>query len=153
MGLSLFVFSFSDIYGGFARSCVALTSDEDGENEYMVTDENGCATDPNIFQEWSRNSNKSLVAPFSAFKFPSSNSIRFQCNVRVCFGNCQPVNCNGYDAYGRRRRRQAIDPDAESIYENEATYEGQMREIQVSSQSILTVERRSERLTAGEGNS
>ena len=87
------------------------------------------------------------MAPFNAFKFPASNSIRFQCNVRVCFGRCQPVNCGGYDAFGKRKKRQ-IDPDAEFIYEDEATYDGQMREIKVSSQAILTVERRSERLTA-----
>ena len=43
----------SDIYGGFARSCYALTTDEEGDNEYMVTDEDGCATDPVIFREWS----------------------------------------------------------------------------------------------------
>lgn len=143
-------FILSDIYGGFARSCVALTSGEEGDNKYLVTDENGCATDSVIFQEW-KMEKKTLIAPFNAFKFPSSNSIRFQCNVRVCFGRCQPVNCNGFDAFGKRRKRQAIDPDAEYIYTQEATYEGQLREIQVSSQSILTVERRSERLTADEG--
>ena len=38
------------IYGGFARRCVAHTTDDnDEENTYMVTDENGCSTDPTIF--------------------------------------------------------------------------------------------------------
>lgn len=116
-----------------------------------MTDENGCATDPSIFGEWEQDDeNKQLVALFSAFKFPSSNSIRFQCNVRVCFGRCHPVNCNGYDAFGKRRRRQ-IEEDAESIFGPESNYAGQLREIQVSSQAILTVESRTERFTALEG--
>ncbi|KAK8736180.1 hypothetical protein OTU49_004861, partial [Cherax quadricarinatus] len=142
----------SNIYGGFARSCVALTANTDGtDNEHLVTDENGCATDPSIFGEWEQDDGegKALVALFSAFKFPSSNSIRFQCNVRVCFGRCHPVNCNGYDAFGRRRRRQ-VEEDAEVLYRPESVYDGQLREIQVSSQAILTVESRSERFTAPE---
>lgn len=81
------------IYGGFARSCVAKTMEDMVENEYLVTDENGCATDPTIFGEWDYNSDtQSLEASFNAFKFPSSDNIRFQCNIRVCFGKCQPVS-------------------------------------------------------------
>lgn len=80
------------IYGGFARSCIAKTMGDNVENEYTVTDENGCATDPTIFGEWEYNQDtQSLLASFNAFKFPSSDNIRFQCNIRVCFGRCQPV--------------------------------------------------------------
>jgi hypothetical protein len=81
------------IYGGFARSCIAKTMEDSVENEYIVTDENGCATDPTIFGEWDYNPDtQSLLASFNAFKFPSSDNIRFQCNIRVCFGKCQPVS-------------------------------------------------------------
>lgn len=81
------------IYGGFARNCVAKTMEDNLENEYIVTDENGCATDPTIFGEWQQDhETQSLMASFNAFKFPSSDNIRFQCNIRVCFGRCQPVN-------------------------------------------------------------
>lgn len=145
-----------DIYGGFARNCIALTANVDGtDNEHLVTDENGCATDPSIFGEWEQDDDdaKTLIALFSAFKFPSSNSIRFQCNVRVCFGRCHPVNCNGYDAFGRRRRRQAGNDDAEVLFQPESVYDGQLREIEVSSQSIFTVESRTERFTAPQGKS
>lgn len=63
------------------------------ENEYTVTDEDGCATDAAIFGEWERSEDGSaLRAAFNAFKFPSSDNIRFQCNIRVCFGKCQPVS-------------------------------------------------------------
>ncbi|EFX65777.1 hypothetical protein DAPPUDRAFT_229540, partial [Daphnia pulex] len=39
------------IYGGFARSCYAVT---DNNNTHLVTDENGCPTDPTIFGAWTQ---------------------------------------------------------------------------------------------------
>lgn len=142
------------IYGGFARSCVAKTMEENVENEYIVTDEDGCATDPSIFGEWEFDSStNSLLASFNAFKFPSSDNIRFQCNIRVCFGRCQPVNCRGYDAFGRRKRREISDdnnPNSTALAKDGAGMggaEGQLREeITISSNAILTFEKRDERL-------
>ncbi|CAH1404987.1 unnamed protein product [Nezara viridula] len=136
----------STIYGGFARSCVAKTMEDTVENEYEVTDENGCATDPSIFGEWDYNpETQSLMANFNAFKFPSSDNIRFQCNIRVCFGKCQPVNCRGYNAFGRRRREiRDTNRTGADIYE--PVSEGQLREeITIQSNAILTFERREER--------
>ena len=126
------------IYGGFARSCVAHTMDDDDEsNSYLVTDENGCATDPSIFGEWNYDRQRGvLTSVFNAFKFPASNNIRFQCNIRVCFGQCQPQNCAGSNAYGRKKRQAG---------EEAQVYTGQLREeIQVQSNAILTIERRTE---------
>jgi hypothetical protein len=120
------------------------------ENEYIVTDENGCATDPSIFGEWeySQDTN-TLMASFNAFKFPSSDNIRFQCNIRVCFGKCQPVNCRGYNAFGRRRRREITDATptksiaTRSVTDDPSALEGTLREeITISSNAILTFERR-----------
>jgi hypothetical protein len=127
------------IYGGFARQCVAHTMDDDGENEYVVTDEHGCATDPKIFNEWDYDRTRGvLTANFDAFKFPASNNIRFQCNIRVCFGQCQPQNCAGRNAYGRRKRESETE-----IQGN--VFTGQLREeIKVQSNAILTIERRTE---------
>lgn len=89
---------YAVIYSGFARSCIAKTTDNNVENEYIVTDENGCATDPSIFGEWDCDPDTgALMAEFNAFKFPSSDNIRFQCNIRVCFGKCQPVRDIFYD--------------------------------------------------------
>lgn len=130
------------------------------ENEYQVTDENGCATDPSIFGEWEYNAEtNSLLASFNAFKFPSSDNIRFQCNIRVCFGKCQPVNCRGYDAFGKRRKRRQIEYSefnrtSTALAEGGASgLEGQLREeIIISSNAILTFERREER-QSGDPNS
>lgn len=156
------------IYGGFARSCEAKTMDDEGEYQYEVTDANGCATDPSIFSDWKYDQDrKSLVARFNAFKFPSSNNLRFQCNIRVCFGSCPAVNCNGIDAYGkrrRRRRRSAVigtdsidgfnatssttddDNDPTTVDElivTDAFKEGALREeIMVQSNAILTFDKK-----------
>lgn len=123
------------------------------ENEYIVTDEDGCATDPSIFGEWDYSpETNSLLASFNAFKFPSSDNIRFQCNIRVCFGKCQPVNCRGSNAFGRRRRREITDSNdnktSTALAEDGITIEGQLREeITIHSNAILTFERREERYT------
>ena len=124
-----------------------------------MTDENGCATDPTIFGEWVvEPETQVLVSNFNAFKFPASDNIRFQCNIRVCFGRCQPVNCRGQDAFGRRRRRQAIDDaeplqpvvppgarNATAVEIRESVIAGQLREeITVQSNSILALDRGAE---------
>ena len=102
-----------------------------------------------------------LKATFSAFKFPSQNNIRFQCNVRVCFGQCQPQNCGGRNAFGRRKRREITAEDvAQFELDNKINNTGLERvkravegtvltgalreEIKVSSNAILTIERRTE---------
>lgn len=126
--------------------------EENVENEYIVTDENGCATDPSIFGEWEYNSDtNTLMASFNAFKFPSSDNIRFQCNIRVCFGKCQPVNCRGGNAFGKRRRREITDESQQqnrSLVKRQTSnddlgLEGTLREeITISSNAILTFEKR-----------
>jgi hypothetical protein len=128
--------------------------EENVENEYIVTDENGCATDPSIFGDWDYNGDSnSLLASFNAFKFPSSDNIRFQCNIRVCFGKCQPVNCRGYNAFGKRRRREITDNSTSVATPNTALsddvgMEGTLREeITIQSNPILTFEKREDRFT------
>lgn len=135
---------------------MAKTTEDSVENEYIVTDENGCATDPSIFGEWEyKSETNSLLASFNAFKFPSSDNIRFQCNIRVCFGKCQPVNCRGYNAFGRRRRRRQISDGRQfnssntELAENDMRQGQQREEVIISSNPILTLERRDERLSDG----
>lgn len=122
------------------------------ENEYVVTDENGCATDPTIFGEWEYSpETNSLLASFNAFKFPSSDNIRFQCNIRVCFGRCQPVNCRGYNAFGKRRRRRDTDEsNTTSVAIPGENGEVQIREeLTISSNAILTFDKREDRASDG----
>ena len=105
---------------------------------YTVTDENGCATDPDIFQDWDYDPVAGhLTAIFDAFKFPDGNTIKFKCNIRVCFGQCQPQNCAGINAYGKRKKRETETEIAGAVYTGELR-----EEIQVQSNAILTIERR-----------
>lgn len=155
-----FLFASTAIYGGFARSCVAKTKENNVENEYTVTDENGCATEPNIFGEWDYSpETNSLLATFNAFKFPQSDNIQFQCNIRVCFGRCQPVNCRGYNAFGKRRRRREIGDNNSSATsvalprDDESVLDGQLREeIIISSNAIFTFEKREDRFSDGQSS-
>jgi hypothetical protein len=135
---------------------MAKTMEDDGENEYLVTDDNGCATDSAVFGEWIKDvaNPGSLISHFDAFKFPSSNSIRFQCNVRVCFGKCQPVNCNGVDVMGRRRRQISYtDVEDEDPEIFETVFTGQFREeVTVESNAILTLETTGRFVDPNDGN-
>ncbi len=81
--------------------------------------------------------------------------------MRVCFGQCQPQNCGGRNAFGRRKRREITAEDvAQFELENKINNTGLERvkravegtvltgalreEIKVSSNAILTIERRTE---------
>ncbi|XP_023336496.1 uncharacterized protein LOC111707595 [Eurytemora carolleeae] len=68
------------------------------------------------------------------------------CNIRVCFGQCQPQNCAGSNAYGRRRRGvNEVNETREKREVEGSVYTGQLREeIEVTSNAILTIERRKE---------
>ena len=131
-----------EIYGGFARNCIAKTVDEQNdETTYTVTDDNGCATDPEIFRDWQYDRERGyLTAIFDAFKFPDSSTIKFKCNIRVCFGQCQPQNCANVNAFGRKKRETEHEVDG-------LVYTGQLREeILVQSNAILTIDRKAERI-------
>ncbi len=81
--------------------------------------------------------------------------------MRVCFGQCQPQNCGGRNAFGRRKRREITAEDvAQFESDNKINNTGLGRvkravegtvltgalreEIKVSSNAILTIERRTE---------
>lgn len=58
------------------------------------------------------------------------------------------VNCRGYNAFGRRKRREIGKPERDNAQlEDPAQRGGQLREeITIESNAILTFERREERL-------
>ena len=73
----------SAIYGGFARNCIARTVDDrDDETVYTVTDENGCATDPNIFREWKYDRRRGYL---TAILMPSNSLIVTPSNSNATF--------------------------------------------------------------------
>ncbi|XP_043600335.1 uncharacterized protein LOC122575451 isoform X5 [Bombus pyrosoma] len=84
-----------------------VASSASGDASYLLLDELGCPTDPTTFPALSKDpaDGRSLIATFTAFKFPNSQRVRFNVLVRFCLDKCIPTNCNGdKPSYGKRKR-------------------------------------------------
>ncbi|XP_014675819.1 PREDICTED: cuticlin-1-like [Priapulus caudatus] len=102
------------VYGGFVRDCWAFTGD--GLWKYQLLDTNGCPLDAAIFgkayvDDQSQNSGHYfLYMPFEAFKFAESTQVRFQCQLMMCRGPCEPFECFDTagtsigETFGRKKR-------------------------------------------------
>ncbi|XP_067136518.1 uncharacterized protein tyn [Centruroides vittatus] len=92
-------------YGIFARSCVAMA--KDARSTFEVIDDRGCPVDPLIFPRFIQIGN-ALESSYEAFRFTESYGVIFQCNVKYCIGNCEPVRCDHSlektDSWGRKKR-------------------------------------------------
>ncbi|XP_058797709.1 uncharacterized protein LOC131667947 isoform X2 [Phymastichus coffea] len=83
-----------------------VASTKSGDHSLLLLDEVGCPVST-VFPALSKDfaDNRSLVAEFSAFKFPSSFHVRFNAIVRFCLQRCEPVKCNKNRlSYGRKKR-------------------------------------------------
>lgn len=98
----------------FVRELVAI--DGGDSSEIVLIDSIGCPTDANIMNSLTKidENEKSLHAPFNAFKFPTSDVVQFRALVTPCLSKCEPIQCDikDYDgmpkqalSYGRRKRR------------------------------------------------
>lgn len=105
----------SSPYDIFIRDLVAF--DSEGADEIQLIDERGCPSEPSIMGPVEKVDEKKpvqLFAPFSAFKFPTSDTVQFRTLVSLCIPKCEPVDCtlnNGYyeeQAQSRGRRRRSI---------------------------------------------
>ncbi|CAL7938353.1 unnamed protein product [Xylocopa violacea] len=84
-----------------------VASSASGDASYLLLDEVGCPTDPTTFPPLSKDpqDGRSLIATFTAFKFPDSQLVRFNVLVRFCLEKCMPVICNGdKPSYGKKKR-------------------------------------------------
>ncbi|GIY17275.1 uncharacterized protein CEXT_557511 [Caerostris extrusa] len=87
-------------YEIFVRELVAM--DGIDNSEILLIDSLGkipllqrsCPTDASIMGSLSKasNSGKTLLAPFEAFKFPTSDIVQFKALVTPCLPNCEPRN-------------------------------------------------------------
>ncbi|MPC39770.1 hypothetical protein E2C01_033319 [Portunus trituberculatus] len=107
-------------YEIFVRELVAMDGEDNAE--ILLIDGNGCPTDPTIMQKVVQlnGSGKILLAPFQAFKFPSSEMVQFRGLVTPCFPKCEPVQCQvpSFDgvsrsrfSFGKRKRREVQEAD------------------------------------------
>ncbi|XP_042903119.1 uncharacterized protein [Parasteatoda tepidariorum] len=99
-------------YEIFVRELVAM--DGIDNSEILLIDSLGCPTDVTIMGSLGKpgNSAKTLLAPFEAFKFPTSDIVQFKALVTPCLPNCEPVQCSvkshgqtrDFISMGRRKR-------------------------------------------------
>ncbi|VBB27108.1 unnamed protein product [Acanthocheilonema viteae] len=81
----------NDTYAVLPRNCFAINL-ETGEL-YLLTDQNGCAIDTELFPEWTYRQLWLTTAKFRTFKWPDSSMIRFQCDCSACIESCPKINC------------------------------------------------------------
>ncbi|MCL4137100.1 UNVERIFIED_CONTAM: hypothetical protein GTU68_059368, partial [Idotea baltica] len=111
-------------YGIFARSCVAMA--KDSRSTFQIIDDDGCPVEHAIFPHFVR-SGSALQAEYEAFRFTESYGVIFQCNVKYCLGECEPVKCRTgkttVQSFGRKRRglsQQSIRGDISQTTKEEA---------------------------------
>lgn len=106
-----------EIYGMVITSC--LVRDGLGWGEQMLINDEGCPVDYEILGPFEYSSSKTTAAVhFQAHKFPYTDSVYYQCNVKLCIknaGSCDqvpPVCIEGENIVKRRRRREVSEIDA-----------------------------------------
>ncbi|KAJ8681895.1 hypothetical protein QAD02_017687 [Eretmocerus hayati] len=82
-----------------------VASTVNGDASLLLLDELGCPV-TNVFPVLSKDptDNRSLLANFSAFKFPDSQHVRFNVVVKFCLERCEPAECSNATSFGRKRR-------------------------------------------------
>lgn len=62
----------------------------------LLLDSDGCPTDANIMGQLVKmdSTGRRLLAPFDAFKFPSSDVVFFRAVISTCVAECRPVTCH-----------------------------------------------------------
>ncbi|KAB7500990.1 hypothetical protein Anas_12965 [Armadillidium nasatum] len=100
-------------FGIFARNLEART--EFGELMTLI-DNVGCPRYPDIFPALMIDEqDKSLVARFKAFRFPSTGKVNFVATIRFCQDLCNPVNCGGgVFSYGQKDAEEGQDEPSSS---------------------------------------
>lgn len=81
-------------YDIWAGHLVAMT--ENGQDSILLLDDRGCPTNLDVFPALTRittNDTVQLVSTFQAFKFSSSNVIRFSVMVQFCVDRCPQMDC------------------------------------------------------------
>lgn len=84
-----------------------VASSASGNATLQLLNELGCPVNPAMFPVLSKDptDGRSLIATFTAFKFPDSQLVRFNVIVRFCLDKCMPTICNGNKlSYGKRKR-------------------------------------------------
>ncbi|XP_006563620.1 uncharacterized protein LOC726353 isoform X2 [Apis mellifera] len=100
-----------------------VASSASGDASYLLLNEVGCPTDSTTFPALTKDpvDGRSLIATFTAFKFPNSQIVRFNVIVRFCLQKCTPTVCNGDKLSYGKRKRSIESENTHSIYNDETT--------------------------------
>lgn len=100
-----------------------VASSASGDASYLLLNEVGCPTDSTTFPALTKDpvDGRSLIATFTAFKFPNSQIVRFNVIVRFCLQKCTPTVCNGDKLSYGKRKRFIESENTHSIYNDETT--------------------------------
>ncbi|KAK6036579.1 hypothetical protein COOONC_25916 [Cooperia oncophora] len=117
--------SISEEFGILVHSCVV----EDGQGQKeLIVDEKGCHTDRLLLGDPTYVAALNMAyREASIFKFADRISIRFRCEIRLCFkfdGGCDGVTppiCNRDNRVPRSYSRRDVENNTVSIFENIAT--------------------------------
>lgn len=82
----------NETYAIRPRNCYAINLET--SERYRLTEENGCATDTDLFPEWTQVTKFKTQAVFRLFKWPDCRLIRFECDCAPCLGQCPEVDCS-----------------------------------------------------------
>ncbi|RXG69346.1 hypothetical protein Avbf_04899 [Armadillidium vulgare] len=106
-----------EIYGMIITNC--LVRDGLGWGEQMLINNDGCPVDYEILGPFEYSKSKTTASvKFQAHKFPYTDSVYYQCNVKLCIknaGGCDevpPICIEGENIVKRRRRREVSEIDA-----------------------------------------
>jgi hypothetical protein len=100
-------------YDLFVRHLIA--TDSANTYEIELIDSNGCPEEVDIMSAVYRKKDdaKKLLLDFEAFKFPSSDLVRFRAVISLCLNECKPSKCKRkWDkhevvSYGKKRKRRS----------------------------------------------
>ncbi|KAK6101580.1 EGF domain family protein [Brugia pahangi] len=133
----------NDTYAVLPRNCFAINL-ETGEL-YLLTDQNGCAIDTELFPEWTYRQVWLTTAKFRTFKWPDSSMIRFQCDCSACIESCPKVNCTKRSESTKQRRfrhvrevpRNSVDEELEKHVVKSAKWMAYSRALYINEEEEL----------------
>jgi len=87
----------------------------DQNTTVQLVDDRGCP-EPSIMSQFQYDaaSGTAQARLFSMFKFPDSNRVHFQCDISVCRGSCEPVDCGDPEPLPAPQAR-ALQPKADAF--------------------------------------
>jgi hypothetical protein len=106
----------NETYAIRPRNCFAINMET--SEKYRLTEENGCATDTDLFPQWTQVTKSRTQAVFRLFKWPDCRMIRFECDCVPCLDQCLEVDCSKQTYRAKRHLRESNKNATDLSYSN-----------------------------------